>query len=187
MSRSRLSGLTHGPLLTLVLGSASAGLALGLVLGGFGLLVPPSGAEILAMCVASLLLAIGVALDVELPERRAQVPLAWRFTLTPARLGFAWGAYLGSALLTKLVVPAAVYSLLLLAVAQDDMLGAVAICSTYGVARAGTIVAAVVRRGPAASICQTRVTFVGLRERMRWIIFAALAAHFVLCIVEWPY
>ncbi len=62
--------------------------------------------------------------------------------MRPSRLAFSWGVIIGTGFLTKLVLPAALYALAAVSVAQPSVLMLYGVWLTYGVVRGGAIAVA---------------------------------------------
>jgi hypothetical protein len=161
-----------------------AGLALGAsalaaVVSAVALALPVPRAALVALVALpslawGLAAAIGRPLPVATPHR--QVPLAWRYAMTPAQYAFCYGVGLGAGVFTRIMsfsFYAFVGSLLLV---RNPLL-AVAISQLYAAARVAPVVAALLVDRPAEELVEETLPWrvIALRFDGAVLVLAALA------------
>ncbi len=129
-----------------------AGLLLGA--GVLGLLMSATG-EVAGLPDRPILVALGALMvgcgvaalggrPVPVPSSRAQVPRAWRYTMTPAQYAFAYGVGLGLGLTTR-VLSVSLYALVLLIAVAGDVRVGVPLAIAYAITRALPVFLALAR------------------------------------------
>jgi hypothetical protein len=118
--------------------------------------------------------AVGRPLPVATPHK--QVPLAWRYAMTPAQYSFCYGVGLGAGVFTRIMsfsFYAFVGSLLLV---RDPLL-AVGIAQLYAAARVAPVVAALLVDRPAEELVEQALSWraIALRFDGAVLVLAALA------------
>lgn len=126
-----------------LMGSVGGGAIVGLVIGALGSLVHVSGSFV-SVLVASIALAYSLRslgyLPVPTPQFRRQVPASWRVDMTPNAMALAYGAALGSGVLTHVWANVAYPVMVWIGISGGPILGAV-VWAGFGFGRAIPIVA----------------------------------------------
>jgi cytochrome c biogenesis protein CcdA len=160
-----------------------AGLALGA--GALALLVFAAGAVLplprvplgLVLSVAAFLWGVSVLAGRPLPvaSSAAQVPLAWRYTMTPPQYAFSYGVGLGLGVFTR-ILSFSFYALVGLLLFVDDPFAALLIGELYALARGAPVVAAALVDRSAEEIVERTEAWSGLAFRMDAATLLVLAA-----------
>ncbi|MFN2589006.1 MAG: hypothetical protein ABR613_12935 [Actinomycetota bacterium] len=128
-----------------VAGATVSAAALGLVLGGLGMLLrapqDPATPAVVAAVAAVYFVREAFRVPVPLPDRKRQVPEWWRTFFSPPAAAFLYGLGLGVGVLTYLTF-GTFAAVMAAAVAAGDPLPAALLCAPFGLGRGFAVVAA---------------------------------------------
>jgi cytochrome c biogenesis protein CcdA len=162
--RSSPAAMSLWHLAGLLLGST----VLALALAGIGALLPlPRRELVIAVGGAASLAGLATLASRPLPvvSSAAQVPEAWRHTLSPAQYAFAYGTGLGLGVFTR--IPSWSYHLLLaLIVALGDPVLAILAAPTYALARGVPVILAAGSGRPGQAVIEAMAGWRGAAFRL---------------------